>query len=117
MCNSYQKWNAEKIKMRAEGRRMAKPKPRYSPEAAKRYADKLAKQFGKKQQSKSAEEAMPVNRSIVFDRNFLLDSGASYNIIGRSEITESEWKTSRKIRPTMRNTPAEQITVDETVEV
>lgn len=117
VCNSYQKWNADEIKVRAEGRRMANPKPRYSQEATKRYADKLARQFGKKQQSENTEVALPANRRIVLDRSFLLDNGASNNIIGRSEITESEWLTLRKIPPITLNTASKQITIDETVEM
>ena len=48
------------IRARAEGRRSANPKPRYSPEAAERYADNVARQFGKKQKLGSAEVAIPV---------------------------------------------------------
>ena len=97
VCNTFQKWNAEKIKARAEGRRKANQKPRFSAEAARRAADKLARQFSKKQQ-KSTEVALPANRSIVVDRNFLLDSGASYNIIGRDEITEKNGQQCGRFR-------------------
>ena len=46
----------------------------------------------------------------------MLDSGAS-NIIGRDEIKEKEWQTVRSIQPITLNTAAQQITVDQTVDV
>ena len=42
ICTSFQKWNADKIQRRAEGRRKANPTPRFPAEAAKRAALKLA---------------------------------------------------------------------------
>ena len=46
-----------------------------------------------------------------------MDSGASYNIIGRAELTESEWRTRKSIPPITLNTASGQIVVNETVEV
>lgn len=66
-CNSYQKWFAEKIKIRAEGRRKANPEARFPAEAGKRAALKLAKMFEKKKLIKSAGVALSANRSVVVD--------------------------------------------------
>ena len=57
------------------------------------------------------------NKEYVLDRILLLDSGACYNIIGRAELTEKEWKTRKKIPPITLNTTSGQIIVDERVEV
>ena len=119
VCNSYQKWSANSILARADGSRMANPQPRYSPEAAQRTAVKLAKQFKKKPAPSTDGEkvALPADKTYVEERNFSLDRGASYNIIGRDELTESEWETRKSIPTITLNTAAGQIVVDESVEV
>ena len=47
----------------------------------------------------------------------MLDSGGSYNIIGRHEIIKHEWQTVRSIPSITLNTAAQQLTVDQVVDV
>ena len=135
VLSTYQKYNAVSIQARANGTRMANPLPSYSSEAALKAAEKLAKQFMKKPAqstdicsdkvvteailapTEKEKVALPANKNNVEERNLLLDSGASFNIIGRAELTRAEWATRKSIPPITLNTAAGQIVVDETVEV
>ena len=62
---------------------------------ALRNAKTLASECGRLSGNASAS-ACPVTGRSKAGRNFLLDSGASFNIIGRDELTHAELKTLRK---------------------
>lgn len=83
---------------RSDGRRTNNPTPKFSVEAAKRAASKLAKLFPIKKQI-GIGVALSVNRCVVIDRNLLVESGASYNIIVRDELTADEMFSVRKHHP------------------
>ena len=85
-------------------------KPRYSPTvlkesaaAARRTAILLAKECGRLS-ANAISSALPPTGSPKLGRNFLLDSGASLNIIGRDELTRAELKTHRKCKTIRLNT-------------
>ena len=85
-------------------------RPRYSPTVltdsvpvACRKALLLAKSCGRLSGNAKAS-SVPATGSPKRGRNFLLDSGASFNIIGRDELTRAELKTLRTCKRFWLNT-------------
>ena len=91
--------------------------PKFSEEAAKRAALKLANMFTSNKLNKGVGVALSVNRRVVIDRFVVLGSGALYNIIGRDELTTEELLKVQNFQPIILNTAAKQVTVAATVEV
>ena len=94
--STYQWHQWQSIEQRSGGQ-----KPRYSPTvrkesatAARRTAVLLAKECGRLS-GNAKGSALPATGSPKQGRNFLPDSGVSFNIIGRDEMTHAELKTLR----------------------
>ena len=90
--------------------RSGNQKLRYSPTVLKesarvsrRIAILLAKECGRLSGNDNSS-ALPATSRPKLGRNFLLDSGASFNIIGRDELTHAELKTQRKCKTIRLNT-------------
>ena len=64
---------------------------------ARRTANLLAKSCGRLSGNAKAA-ACPATGKPKLGRNFLLDSGASFNIIGRGELTLAELKTVKSVK-------------------
>lgn len=117
-CSSYQ-WNHwRSITQRSGGR-----KPRYSSEVlevpselVRRTATDLAKECSRLR-GKAPGSACPATRSPKRGRNFLLDSGAPFNIVDRDELTLAERKTIRSCKATRLNTAGGILKCDQTVDI
>ena len=104
-CSTYQWQQWQVIEQRSGGQ-----KPRHSPTvlkgsaaAARRTAILLAKECGRLS-GNAMSSALPATGSPELGRNFLLDSGASFNVIGRDELTRAELQTLRKCKTIRLNT-------------
>ena len=104
-CSTYQKQQWQVIEQRGGGQKL-----RYSPTVLKesaapahRTAILLAKECGRLS-GNALSSALPATGSPKRGRSFLLDSGASFNIIGRDELTRAELKTIRKCKIIRLNT-------------
>ena len=103
--STFQRLYWQEIQQRSGAQR-----PRYSPTVlkdsaavARRRALLLAKSCGRLSGNAKAS-ALPATGSPKRGRNFLLYSGASFNVIGRDELARPELKTLRKCKTIRLNT-------------
>ena len=103
--SSFQRLYGQDTQQRSGSKRL-----RYSPTTlkasaalARKKANLLAKSCGRLSGNAKAS-ACPATGSPKRGRNFLLDSGASFNIIGRDELTREELKTLRLCKRIRLNT-------------
>ena len=108
-CSSYP-WNHWQSTMQRSGG----PQPRYSPkvlkapsEFARRTSTDLVKELYSRLRGNATGAACPATGSPKLGRNFVLDSGASFNIIGRDDLTHAEVKTIRSCKAIRLNTAVE----------
>ena len=93
--SSRERYFGSKDTINRTGRKMVRYSPatlKSSAAQARRTANLLAKSCGRLSGNAKAA-ACPATGKTKLGRNFLLDSGASFNVIGRDELTLAELKT------------------------
>ena len=117
-CSTYTWYHWDKIQARRNG--PSRAKPRDTPvkiRAAEKVAFKKATSLAKEVRRTMNGEACPASQQAA-GRSFLVDSGASYHLIGRNYINNAERRSIRPAKFSIRlNTAAEQVEADEVVDL
>ena len=108
--SSFQKWYGRKIQARKQGRGQKPRDKSYVIEAHEQQARQAAKDLARTvRKFRRLEEgvngqALTGLHKLQPGRNFIVDSGASFNLIGSKELSPAEKKRIRKACPISLNT-------------